>query len=327
MIFSLTVKESVISELSCSDEYISGEALAEKLGVSRNTIWKAVKSLREEGFDIDASPNRGYRILKKPYIITEAGIRKFLPHDDNRRLYILNSVDSTNNYAKELARNGEPGGTVVISDMQTAGKGRMGRSFCSPPKSNIYMSIILRPEIDIESSQLITSCVAAAAASAIDTICGTDTQIKWVNDLFLNGKKICGILTEASVSFESGTLDFAVVGIGINIRSVANVFPKELLKTATSIQDETEKLFDRSEIIAEVITSVEKYLNELPDRKFLEEYKKRSFIIGKRVIVTKAGEEREAIAAGISENAGLEVIYDDGQKEALNSGEARILPT
>ncbi len=189
------------------------------------------------------------------------------------------------------------------------------------------MSIILRPEMDIESSQLITSCVAAAAASAIDTICGTDTQIKWVNDLFLNGKKICGILTEASVSFESGTLDFAVVGIGINVRSVVNVFPEELLKTATSIQDETEKLFDRSEIIAEVITSVEKYLNELPDRKFLEEYKKRSFIIGKRVIVTKAGEKREAIATGISENAGLEVIYDDGQKEVLNSGEARILPT
>lgn len=323
----MTIKESVISELSCSDKYISGEALAEKLGVSRNTIWKAVKSLREEGFDIDASSNRGYRILEMPYIITEAGIRKFLPQSDNRRLYILESTDSTNNYAKDLARNGESGGTVVISDTQTAGKGRMGRSFCSPPKSSIYMSLILRPKMDIESSQLITSCVAAATASAIDKICGTDTQIKWVNDLFLNGKKICGILTEASVSFESGTLDFAVVGIGINVRSVLNVFPDELLKTATSIQDETKILFDRSEIIAEVITSVEKYLNELPDRKFLEEYKKRSLIMGKRVIVTKAGEEREALAVGISENAGLEVIYDDGQKEVLNSGEARILPT
>ncbi|MGN0621988.1 MAG: biotin--[acetyl-CoA-carboxylase] ligase [Porcipelethomonas sp.] len=322
----MTVKEKVAYELSCSGEYISGESLAGKLGVSRNTIWKAVKSLREDGFDIEAVSNKGYALKKTPYIITESSIRKFLPGNDSRRLYVFDSIDSTNNCAKELARQGAPNGTAVISDMQTAGRGRMGRTFCSPPGKSIYMSVVLRPDTSMEESQLITSCVAAAAADAVDRICGTDIKIKWVNDLFLGGKKICGILTEASVSFESGTLDFAVVGIGINVRSVRDVFDSELLKTASSLEDETGRIFDRSQIIAAVLENIDIYMCNMSSGSFLNEYRRRSFIIGNHVSVTKNGNEREALAVGISANAGLEVEYSDGTREILNSGEARIIP-
>lgn len=322
----LTVKEKIACELSHSEGFISGGELAQRLGVSRNTIWKAVESLREEGFSIDAVSNRGYIMNGRPDIITEASVRSCLPLGDDRNLFVFENIDSTNNFAKELAKNGEPDGTAVISDMQTAGKGRMGRSFSSPPGKSIYMSVILRPNTDMEASQLITSCAAAAAASAIDKVCGTDVEIKWVNDLFLGGRKISGILTEASVSFEAGVLDYAVVGIGINVRTVKDVFDGELLNKATSIEDEIGRSFDRSEIIAAVLTEMGRYVEDIHSKNFLEEYKRRSFIVGKRIIVIKGDTEKEAKAVGISDDAGLEVEYSDGIREILNSGEARIIP-
>ena len=202
----------------------------------------------------------------------------------------------------------------------------MGRSFCSPHGTSIYLSIILRPETDMETCQLITSCAAVAAAQAIDKVCGTDVKIKWVNDLFLNGKKICGILTEASVNFETGQPEYAVVGIGINVKSIKNIFPEELMNVATSIEDETGKTPSRAEIIAEILKNIDILTKNLSDTSFLENYRKRSFIIGQRVSVSKLGSEKTALAIGISDNGGLIVRYDDWTEETLNSGEARILP-
>ena len=203
----------------------------------------------------------------------------------------------------------------------------MGRSFCSPHGTSIYMSVILRPQTDMETSQLITSCAAVAAAKAIDDICGTDTKIKWVNDLYLGGRKISGILTEASVNFETLMPDYAVVGIGINVKSMKDYFSEELLEKATSIEDETGSAPLRSQLIAEILTNLCDLTDRLPDKSFIEEYKKRSFIIGQRVAVSKfAGEEKMAVAEDISDDAGLVVRYDDGETETLNSGEARIIP-
>ena len=225
----------------------------------------------------------------------------------------------------KLASEGAAHGTLVTADMQTAGRGRMGRSFCSPAGGSIYMSVVLRPKTDMQSSQLITSCIAAAAADAVDRVCGTDVKIKWVNDLYLNGKKICGILTEASINFESGGLDYAVAGIGINLKSVKKSFPEELLEIASSVEDETGNLPGRCRLIAEILKNIDSYIQDIEKKAFLEEYRRRSFITGMRVAVSKYAEERTATALGISDNAGLIVKYDDGTEEVLNSGEARII--
>ncbi len=323
----MSTRDNVLELLLDCKDYISGEALASELNIGRNSIWKAVKQLQSEGFDIQAVNNKGYTLKKSADIIDSVLIKHFLK-DKNTDVYAFNEIDSTNNYAKELAKNGAAARTLVVSDCQTAGKGRMGRSFCSPHGTSIYMSVILRPQTDMETSQLITSCAAVAAAKAIDDICGTDTKIKWVNDLYLGGRKISGILTEASVNFETLMPDYAVVGIGINVKSMKDYFSEELLEKATSIEDETGSAPLRSQLIAEILTNLCDLTDRLPDKSFIEEYKKRSFIIGQRVAVSKfAGEEKMAVAEDISDDAGLVVRYDDGETEILNSGEARIIPT
>lgn len=321
----MTTKESVLQALLDCKDHLSGGELAEKLGVSRNAVWKSVKALQAEGFDIEAIPNRGYHLISSVSVLNETIIRKYLPKGDNRKIYIFDTIDSTNIYAKSIAAEGAKDGTLVTAEAQTAGKGRMGRSFCSPSGGNIYMSVILRPQTDLESSQLITSCIAVATAEAIDSICSTDVKIKWVNDLFLGGKKICGILTEASLNFENGRLDYAVAGIGINLQSVKDSFSDQLTEIATSIEDETGSIPDRCRLIAEILKNIDLYMSNIEKRNFLDEYRRRSFIIGERVSVSKFDSERIASAVGISDNAGLIVRYDDGSQETLNSGEARII--
>lgn len=321
----MTTKEKVLEILLESGGFVSGETLAEHLGLSRNSVWKAVTSLRSDGFEIEAVTNKGYILSSEGAVLSEPVIRKYLPETDSRSIYIFDTIDSTNNYAKKLAAEGAGHGTLVTADMQTDGRGRMGRSFCSPAGGSIYMSVVLRPHTDMQSSQLITSCIAAAAADAVDRVCETDAKIKWVNDLYLNGKKICGILTEASINFENGGLDYAVAGIGINLKSVKRIFPDELLKIATSVEDETGKQPERCRLIAEILKNIDRYMQNIEKKDFLEEYRRRSFISGMRVAVSKYDEERTAVALGISDNAGLIVKYDDGTEEVLNSGEARII--
>lgn len=251
-------------------------------------------------------------------------IKKYLSKNDNRNIIILSEVDSTNTYAKKLAKQGASSGTLIISDIQTAGKGRLGRSFFSPKGTSIYMSIILRPDVSAEKINLLTPCAAVAAARAVDKICGTETKIKWVNDLYLNGKKFCGILTESSLN-SKGRLDFAIIGIGLNVRTIKKVFPAELLDIATSIEDETDKKFSLEMIAAEIINELNILLPGFSKANFINEYRNRMCIIGCNVSVTTNGTERIGKAIGISDNAGLIVQYNDGSSDIVTSGEARII--
>ncbi len=248
-------------------------------------------------------------------------IKSYLDKEHN--VILLDETDSTNNYAKSLARNGERAGTVVIAKYQTSGKGRLGRSFCSPEGTGLYMSIILRPDCDAQDVSLLTSCMAVAASRAIDNLYGTDMKIKWVNDLFLNGRKICGILTEGAVN-PQGRPDFAVVGIGVNVKSVKQHFSADLLEIASSLEDETGKVFSLSEIAAEIINEFDKLLPDFEKAEFIKEYRERSCIIGADVLISKQDREAIAAAVGISDRAGLIVRYSDGTEEILTSGEARI---
>ncbi len=252
-------------------------------------------------------------------------IKKLLKKNDNRKIIILDKTDSTNNYAKELARQGEPSGTVVIAHMQTQGKGRLGRSFFSPMGTSIYMTVILRPDTEPEKISLLTPCTAVAAARAADKICGINTKIKWVNDLYLNGKKFCGILTESTLK-PDGRPDFAVVGIGLNVKSIKKIFPSELLEIVTSIEDETGKIFSLDMLAAQILNELDILLLDFDKARFIDEYRSRMCIIGCDVAVLKNGVNYVGKAVGISDNAGLVVEYDNASRDIVTSGEAKIIP-
>ncbi len=306
-------------------EYVSGESIADTLQVTRNAIWKCINNLKAEGVEIVSSKRLGYMIPKGVDILSKSDIVEHLiPPLKDTPIHLFSTIDSTNDYAKDLAKDNAPEYTLVVADKQTSGKGRMGRAFESPSGTGIYMSFILRPKTSIETSQLITSCVAVAISKAIDTLCGSNSKIKWVNDIFLNGKKISGTLTEGALDFETNSFSYAVVGIGINVRSIKGVFNDELSNIATSIEDETGLKLSRSQLIAEVFNNVYLEMQHIEDRSFLEDYKKRSLIIGEKVIVSEHGVDTYATAMDIDNSAGLLVMFQDGSTRVLNSGEARI---
>ncbi|MBQ9015161.1 MAG: biotin--[Firmicutes bacterium] len=329
----MSVRESVLEALNQNKgSYLSGEKLSEELGVSRTAVWKAIKALREAGYRIDAVTNRGYCLCESKTLLSEEEIRRFLPAKyRNNGLYVYDVIDSTNNRARQIAVN-EPEaqvhGSAVIALQQTAGKGRLGRSFFSP-KEGIYLSIIVRPDFDLSKSVLVTVAAAAAVAEAIDATCGQKDPalIKWVNDVYLSGRKVCGILTEGITDFESGQIDHLVIGIGVNTNLEG--FPEELLKVAGAVEGD----YSRSELAAQIIGRVLKYLEDIDRKAFMETYRGKSLLIGRNVRVFKGVYRQSpeddltgasARVLGIDDDGGLQVIYTDGSRETLTTGEVTV---
>lgn len=304
--------------------YINGAKLAEQLYVTRSSVWKAVKALQQDNYRIEAVTNKGYRLEPDNDIVSAESIAPFLSSAAHYLLDVRQSVTSTNTIAKELAARGVSEGTVIIAHEQTEGRGRMGRSFYSPKESGIYLSIILRPKLSIEDSLLITTCTAVAVAKAIEQIGGVQARIKWVNDIFIGDKKVCGILTEASLNFESGGLEYAVVGIGINISTSA--FPDDISHIAGSIfTDKPKENPVSSMLVAQLLNNMAEMTANLADRKYLEEYRCRSFLIGKDICVLKGSSNViPAVAIDIDDKARLVVEYEDHTREALLSGEVSV---
>lgn len=235
----------------------------------------------------------------------------------------LKEVDSTNRYAKELAAAEASEGTVILADRQSAGRGRLGRSFFSPEDKGIYMSIVLRPKLELDRAVLITSMAAVAVAEAVETVSGISAQIKWVNDVFLNRKKVCGILTEAGIS-ATGTLEYVVLGIGVNVGPME--FPEELKQIATSVSNECGKEIAREILVEEILKKLEVWYPTLWNGSFLEESKKRSILLGKEVVVVDAGPEGESYVAKAVDldELGHLIVERNGRKQILNSGEISI---
>jgi len=240
-----------------------------------------------------------------------------------KKIY-FEELDSTNRYLKELAAGDAEEGTVIIANRQSAGRGRLGRSFFSPEEKGIYMSVLLRPDISLERAVLITSMAAVAVARAVERVGGIEAKIKWVNDIFLNGKKVCGILTEAGINPERGTLDYVVLGIGVNVGKME--FPEELKEIATSVSNECGIAVSRETLIGEILKELEQWYPTLFDGSFLDENKKRSMLLGKDILVmdeTVPGGYYSAMAVDINELGNL-VIERNGKKSVLNSGEVSI---
>lgn len=225
-------------------------------------------------------------------------------------------IDSTNTKCMSLARNGAAHGTVVIADCQNAGKGRLGRRFCSPKGAGLYCSVLIRKGFDMKNINLITPCAAVATAKAIEELSGHEAKIKWVNDIFMGGRKLCGILTEASLP------DFAVIGIGINL--LKNELTEELHSIATSIEEQTGKIITPKEMLNTLLFHLSNELSNINDKAFLKEYKKRSFVIGKEVEVHSGNQIYNAKAIDIDENAGLILELPDKTKQTLIAGEVSI---
>lgn len=242
------------------------------------------------------------------------------------KLECFESLESTNTYLRNQALNGAAEGTVVIANEQTAGRGRMGRSFSSAPGLGVYMSLLLRPDCALDRVQTLTANTAAAVCRAIERVSGLEAEIKWVNDIILNGKKICGVLCESSVS-EKG-LDFVIVGIGINVINRETDFPPELREIAGSIYSQSGLVIERGKLISALIAELDAMYSAWSEDAgaYLAEYKKRCKMLGHLVEVTDADGSSLAVAEDIMPDFGLKVRFDNGETRVLRSGEVSVKP-
>lgn len=307
------------------DSYVSGEQLAELFGVSRAAVWKAIKRLQKEGHEITAVTGRGYRLSAGSDILSSAGIARYLRHGNADQIIVRSAVDSTNNVAKEMALKGAAHGTVIAAERQTSGRGRLGRSFESPEGTGIYLTIIMRPRADIEKALLITTAAAVGVCRAIRALTGQQAEIKWVNDIYIDGKKVCGILTEAITDFETGSLESVVTGIGVNFRTPEGGFSEEVRKRGICcLFDSQEPTITRNELAARIVDEVLEICENLDDKSFLREYREWSAVIGKEVRLVRGTEEKQARVLDIGDSGGLIVLTADGEQQELTSGEISV---
>lgn len=318
----MSVKDEVLKELENNKgDYISGGQLADNLGVSRNSVWKAIKALEKSGYEINAIPNKGYCLAEKNDILSSYSIKQHLknPHLD---ISVFSSVTSTNTILKEMAEQGAKEGTVIIAEEQTAGRGRTGKQFYSPKGTGIYISILLRPDIPAEESLFLTTSAAVATARAIEDVSDKRALIKWVNDIYLEDKKTCGILTEGAFNVETGRLDYAIVGIGINVCIPDGGFPDNIKDIATAIFDkQTDSINKRSILIANLLDYFMEYYKDFKSKSYVKEYIERSMIIGKTITVIEGSKTSVAKAIDIDKNCRLKVQFEDGTTKWLSSGE------
>lgn len=303
----------------------SGNEIATIMGVSRTAVWKIIHGLKNDGYRIEGTPKKGYLYSTENDFITLSGIRNYLKTTFlGNQIKVYPTLASTNETAKEFAADHSPEGLVIIADNQSSGKGRFTRSFFSPKGVGIYMSILLRPATELLITNLITVAAAVAVAQAVEDVTQKEVNIKWVNDLLMNKRKFCGILTEASIQIETGLTDYIVLGIGINVNNPAESFPSELSSIATSLFSETGQKINRNQLIAQILNHLEYYYKNLAEKNFLPEYRKRLSVLGKPITVIRGNQSENAVAIDIDDNAALLVADEFGTKKKLNSGEISI---
>lgn len=305
--------------------YFSGEELAGQLAVSRASVWKAVNSLRKEGYAIDAVTNKGYCLSEKGDILSMQGILKYLsPEYQKMNIRVEKEAESTNAMVREYAEQGTPEGFLLVVSEQTKGRGRYGRAFFSPHGTGVYFSLLLRPKgIMAQPGTGITAMAAVAMCEAVSALSGKPTGIKWVNDIYVNGKKVCGILTEASMGLESGTLDYVILGVGVNVYPPETGFPENLIDKAGVVFDEMHDDM-KNRLIALFLENFWAYYLKQGDKSYIEKYKEYSLVTGKQIQVLSGNGKREAYALGIDDDCRLLVEYENGERATLSCGEISI---
>lgn len=317
-------KLDILTALREADSYVSGQDLCNQLGISRTAVWKAVKQLEKEGYEIEAVQNRGYRLLSVPDILSENELRSIRQTKwIGEKICYYDVIDSTNTEAKRLAEEGAEDGTLVLADQQTSGKGRRGRSFSSRSGIGIYMTLLLRPDILPGQASMLTLVAAMAVAKGLEQATQVKSQIKWPNDIILSGKKVCGILTEMSAQIEY--INYVVVGIGINVSN--EKFEEEIADVATSLYIETGKKYKRADIVEAIMEQFEiyyqKYLETGDLSNIMEAYNEQLINRGQKVCVLDPKGSYEGIARGITATGELIVETEEGEKQ-ISSGEVSV---
>jgi BirA family transcriptional regulator, biotin operon repressor / biotin---[acetyl-CoA-carboxylase] ligase len=313
----MPLRDELLAELESNrDKPISGQSLARRFSVSRTAIWKAINELKAQGFDIRAATNRGYQLARDDDHLSASAIEQLL--NEALPVYVYNSVDSTLNEAKRRFADGTEKQFLIAADCQTAGRGRRGRQFFSPKDSGLYLTLAMPLLSPMEAAPGITAYAAVCVCKAIETLTGKQGKIKWVNDVFLDGKKICGILTEAVTSLESGMIESVFIGIGVNLYPCE--IPDELKDIIGFLQPKSPIRNPLSAAITNELLAFEQNKHQ-----FLDDYRERSLSIGKRVRCTVGNETFLAAAVGIDSRGGLIVQPDGGDERTLYSGEAKPL--
>lgn len=320
----MNTKEMIAAILEDNDgTFVSGNEIADRLGITRAAVWKGIKGLEEDGYQIDAVRNRGYRLGERNDVVSEISLKRYLgEYSDIFRVKTYQSVTSTNDILKEEADH-LMCWQCAVSNAQTRGKGRRTRSFYSPKDTGLYLSMLIKLPLAAMEATRLTTASAIAACRAIEQCTGEHPQIKWVNDVYLRDRKICGILTEASISMESQTLEWAVMGIGFNVYDPEGGFPDEIAQIAGSISGERKKDL-RSMLAAQFMKEYYGLCQDLNSSSMVEEYRQRSLMQGRNIAVLKGEMKIPARVIGIDDNLELIVEYEDGTREALSSGEVSI---
>lgn len=306
--------------------YLSGQYLAELIGCSRTAVWKHIEELRKEGFELEAVRRKGYRILKTPEKITADEIRLGLTTNFiGRQIHYQESVESTQRIAHKLASEEAPEGTVVIAEEQTSGRGRMNRQWHSPKYTGVWMSLIIRPNIPLIKAPQLTLLSAVAIVQAVEEITGLYPQIKWPNDILVNGKKVTGILTELQA--EADQIHSIIIGIGINVNQKKDDFPEELREKASSLLIESGKLISRSTLIRNVFKHFEKLYKLYLDQGFLPIkllWEGCAISIGKKIKARTLSAVLVGKALGITDEGVLMLEDGDGTIHHIYSADIEL---
>ncbi len=325
----MSSREAVLSLLRKEEDFLSGQELSRRLGLTRAAVWKAVDALRGEGYEIEARTGLGYRLLAAPDVLTAAEIRSFLGETKvvGRELRCFEELDSTNNYLK--AWTDGPDGAAVTAESQTAGRGRMDRSFQSPRCQGIYLSVLLRPQLPPDRLPPVTALAGVAVCAAVERVCGVRPGLKWPNDPVLNGKKLCGILTEMSLEAETGRVQSLVLGIGINVGQRPEDFSPEVREVATSLFQVLGKPVSRPRLTAALLEELDRAYAALLSgdlSEYLAAYRRDCVNLGKTVqLIPFGGGAREtAQAVDIDGEFSLVVRGEDGKERTVRSGEVSV---
>ena len=319
----MTTKQQLLNLLEEQNgEWLSGEEIARRLSLSRTAIWKGVNALRSDGYEIQGAQNRGYRLSRQTDILSLEGIRKYLkPEYRDREMEVLPIAASTNALLRDKAGTGIPEGYAIIANAQTQGRGRLGRRFYSPPDTGLYLSLLLRPSgCTPEQGVKVTTMAAVAACRAIESLSGRSTQIKWVNDIYMDGRKVGGILTEGVFNLETGSLEHIVLGIGINVYAPREGFPEEISRIAGAVLGE-QRSDGKNRLAAEFLNH---FLDIYRNGDYAEEYRAKSLVIGRELRVSTPMGERQAVALDVDRDCRLIVRYEDGSVDRLSSAEVSI---
>lgn len=321
------MRGEILSLLREKKTYVSGQQLCEQFGVSRTAVWKAIEQLRKEGYQIQAVQNKGYILVEQEQEEHFNGAELASRMDTRwagKKLFFYDSIDSTNTEAKRLGEEGACDGTLVVADMQTAGKGRRGRSWLSPAHTNVYFTLLLRPHFAPDRASMLTLVIAHSMCRAVKEVTGLEVGIKWPNDIVVSGKKICGILTEMNV--ELNEIRYVVIGVGINVRE--QEFPEEIREKAIALDAACGKQVDRTRLVAAIMKAFEedyeKFLEKVSMEELQKSYEEMMVNSGKEVCVLDPKGEYRGIARGINTTGELLVELPDGQIREVYAGEVSV---